>query len=102
VGGACSSNGWRRGTLAGYLIGKPEGKKSLGRPRHSWVDNVKMDLVEIEWSFVEWIGLTRDRDKWRAIVNAVMNFRTLYNVGKLSSGCTTRGLLGNAQLRIVS
>jgi hypothetical protein len=57
------------------LVGKPEGKRPLGRPRRGWVDNVKADLLEIGWSGVDWIGLAQDRDKWRALVNAVMNLR---------------------------
>jgi hypothetical protein len=57
------------------LVGKPEGKRPLGRPRRSWVDNIKMDLLEIGWGGVDWIGLAQDRDKWRALVNAVMNHR---------------------------
>jgi hypothetical protein len=57
------------------LVGKPEGKRPLGRPRRRWVDNIKMDLLEIGWGGVDWIGLAQDRDKWRALVNAVMNFR---------------------------
>jgi hypothetical protein len=55
------------------LVGKPEGKRPLGRPRRRWVDNIKMDLLEIGWGGVHWIGLAQDRDKWRALVNAVMN-----------------------------
>jgi hypothetical protein len=57
------------------LVGKPEGKRLLGRSRRRWVDNIKMDLLEIGWSGVDWIGLAQDRDKWRALVNAVMNLR---------------------------
>jgi hypothetical protein len=56
-------------------VGKPEGKRSLGRPRHRLVDNIKMDLLEIGWGGVDWICLAQDRDKWRALVNAVMNLR---------------------------
>jgi hypothetical protein len=55
------------------LLGKPEGKRSIGRPRCRWVDNIKMDLLEIGWGGVDWIGLAQDRDKWRALVHAVMN-----------------------------
>jgi hypothetical protein len=55
------------------LVGKPEGKRPLGRPRCRWVDNIKMDLLEIGWGSVDWIGLAQDKDKWRALVNAVMN-----------------------------
>jgi hypothetical protein len=57
------------------LVGKPEGKRPLRRPRRRWVDNIKMDLLEIGWGGVDWIGLAQDRDKWRALVNAVMNIR---------------------------
>jgi hypothetical protein len=57
------------------LVGKLEGKRPLGRPRRRWVDNIKMDLLETGWSGVDWVGLAQDRDKWRALVNAVMNFR---------------------------
>jgi hypothetical protein len=57
------------------LVGKPEGKGPLGRPRRKWVDNIKMDLLEIEWGSVDWISLVQVRDKLRALVNVVMNFR---------------------------
>jgi hypothetical protein len=57
------------------LVGKPEGKRPLGRPRRRWVYNIKIDLLEIGWGSVDWIGLAQDRDKWRAHVNAVMNVR---------------------------
>jgi hypothetical protein len=56
-------------------VGKPEGKRPLGRPRHRWVDNIKMDLREIGWAGVDWIDLARDRDQWTAIVDMVMNLR---------------------------
>jgi hypothetical protein len=54
------------------LVGKPEGKRPLGRPRPRWVDNIKMDLREIG---VDWVDLAQDRDHWRALVNTVMNLR---------------------------
>jgi hypothetical protein len=57
------------------LVGKPEGKRPLGRPRRRWIDNIKMDLLEIRLSVVGWIGLTQDRYRWRALVNSVMNIR---------------------------
>jgi hypothetical protein len=56
-------------------VGKPEGKRPLGRPRRRWVDNMKMDPLEIGWGGVDWIGLAQDSDKWRALVDAVMNLR---------------------------
>jgi hypothetical protein len=55
------------------LVGKPEGKRPLGRPRRRWVDNIKMDLREVGWDGREWIDLAQDRDRWRVYVNAVMN-----------------------------
>jgi hypothetical protein len=56
------------------LVRKPEGKRSLRRPRRRWIDNIKMDFLEIEVSVVDWIGLAQDRYSWRALVNSVMNF----------------------------
>jgi hypothetical protein len=57
------------------MVGKPEGKKPLGRPRRRWVDNIRMDLVEVGWGDVDRIGLAQDRDRWRALVNSVLNLR---------------------------
>jgi hypothetical protein len=57
------------------LVGKPEGKRPLGRPRRRWVDNIKMDLTEVGWVGRDWIDLAQDMDRWRAYVNAVMNIR---------------------------
>jgi hypothetical protein len=57
------------------LVGKPEGKRPLGRPRRRWIDNIKMDLVVIGWGGVDSIVLAHDRYRWRALVNAVMNLR---------------------------
>jgi hypothetical protein len=57
------------------LVGKPEGKTPLGRPRCRWVDNIKMDLRETGWDGMDWIELTQDRDQWRALVNTVMNLQ---------------------------
>jgi hypothetical protein len=56
-------------------VGKPEGKRPLGRPRRRWVDNIKMDLREIGRDGVGWIAMAQDRDQWRALVNAVFNLR---------------------------
>jgi hypothetical protein len=55
------------------LVGKSEGKRPLGGPRCSWVDNIKMDIREIGWGSMDWIDLAEDRDQWRALVNTVMN-----------------------------
>jgi hypothetical protein len=57
------------------LVGKPEGKRPLGRPRRRWVDNIKIDVREIVWDGMDWIDLAQDRDQWRALVNTVMNLR---------------------------
>jgi hypothetical protein len=59
----------------GLLVGKPEGKRLLGRLRRRWIDSIKIDLLEIGLSVVDWIGLAQDRYRWRALVNAVMNLR---------------------------
>jgi hypothetical protein len=57
------------------LVGKSEGKRPLGRRRCRWIDKIKMDLLEIGWGGVDWIGVTQDRYRWGALVNAVMNFQ---------------------------
>jgi hypothetical protein len=57
------------------LVGKPEGKRPLGRPRRRWINNIEMDLLEIGLNVVDWIGLTMDRYSWRALVNSIMNLR---------------------------
>jgi hypothetical protein len=58
-----------------WLVGKPEGKRPLGKPRRRWIDNIKMDLLEIGLSVVDWIGLAQDRYRWRAFANSAMNLR---------------------------
>jgi hypothetical protein len=73
--------GWPCNTNVGeeeaciLLVGKPEGKRLLGRPIRRWVDNIRMDIGEVGWGDVDWIGLAKDRNRWRAIVNSVMNLR---------------------------
>jgi hypothetical protein len=57
------------------LVGKPEGKTPLGRQRRRWIDNIKLGLLEIGLSVVDWIGLAQDRYRWRALVNSAMNLR---------------------------
>jgi hypothetical protein len=57
------------------LLKEPEGKGMLGRPRCKWVDNIRMDFVEVGWGVVDWIGLAQDRGRWRALVNSVLNLR---------------------------
>jgi len=79
---------WRRMRWAGHvarvgeergvcrvLVGKPEGKRPLERPRRRWLDNIRMDLQEVGCGYMDWIGLAQDRDGWRRLVNAVMNLR---------------------------
>ena len=56
-------------------MGKPEGKRPLGRPRRRWEDNINMDDQQVEWESMDWIELVQDRERWRALVNAVMNLR---------------------------
>jgi hypothetical protein len=77
------------------LVGKPEGKRPLGRPRHRWVDNVRMDLGEVGWGDVDWIGLAQDRNRWRALVNSMKCWETM-------SGLASSDLSGSAQLHRVS
>jgi len=57
------------------LVGKPEGRRPMGRPRRRWVDNIRMDLQEVRCGYMDWIGLAQDRDGWRRLVSAVMNLR---------------------------
>jgi hypothetical protein len=74
VGGTCGTNGEKRNVYR-IFVGKPEGKRPIGRPRRRWIDNIKLDLSEIGLSVVDWIGLAQDRYRWKALVNAVMNLR---------------------------
>jgi hypothetical protein len=71
MGRACSTNGEKMNVYR-ILVGKPGGKRPLGRPKRRWEDNIKMDLREIG---MDWIDLAQDRDQWRALVNTVMNPR---------------------------
>jgi hypothetical protein len=57
------------------LVGKSESKRPLGRAKRRWVDNIKMDLEEVGWGYVDWISLAQDRNRWRALVNSVLNLR---------------------------
>jgi hypothetical protein len=68
MGMACSTNGEERNAYR-ILVGNPEGKRPLGRPRCRWVDNIKMDLREIGWDGMDWIDLAQDRAQWRVLVN---------------------------------
>jgi hypothetical protein len=66
---------WERRGEYRVLVGKPEGKRPLGRPRHRWVDNIKMDLQEVGCGGMDWIDLAQDRERWKALVNAVINIQ---------------------------
>jgi len=69
------------------LVGKPEGKRPLGRPRRRWVGNIRMDLHEVGCGYMEWIGLAQDRDRWRKLVSVVMNLRVPRNAGNFLTSC---------------
>jgi len=70
--GHAAHMGDRKGVFR-VLLGKPEGKRLLGRPRRRWEDNIKMDIQEVGCGGMDWIEMAQDRDRWRALVNAVMN-----------------------------
>jgi len=78
--GACSTYGGEERLIQGF-DGVNWGKEPFGRPRRRWEDNIKMDLQEVGCGGMDWIELAQDRDRWRALVNAVMNLRVPYNVG---------------------
>jgi hypothetical protein len=63
------------GGVCRVVVGKPEEKRPMGRPRRRWDDNIQLDLHEVGYRGMDWIGLAQDRDSWRALVNAVMNLR---------------------------
>jgi hypothetical protein len=71
---ACSTNGEKRNTYR-LLVVKPEDKRPLGRPRHWWEDNIKIDLGELGFGDVDWVDLAQDRNHWKALVNMVINLR---------------------------
>jgi len=71
------------------LVGKPEGKRPLGRPRRRWEDNIKMDLLEVGGFCGDWMELAQDRDRWRALVSTVMKLRVLKNAGNFLTSCRT-------------
>ena len=69
------------------LVGKPEGRRPLGRSRRRWVDNIRMDLQEVGCGYMDWIGLAQDRDRWRTLVSGVMNLRVPWNAGNFLTSC---------------
>jgi hypothetical protein len=75
--GEASSTKWEKTNAYRLLVGKPEGRRPLGRPRRRWLDNIRMDFVEVEWGDVDWIGLPQDRNRWRALEYTVLTFRVL-------------------------
>jgi hypothetical protein len=84
------------------LVGKSEEKRLIGRPRRRWMDNIKMDLKDIGWGYMDWIDLAQDRDQWRALAGTVMNLWVPWNAGKLLSSCVTGDFSRRAQLHEVS
>ena len=68
MGCACGAYGWGEGVCR-VLVGKPEGKRPLGRPRRRWVDNIRMDHQEVGCGYMDWIGVAQDRDRWRTLVS---------------------------------
>jgi hypothetical protein len=69
------------------LMGRPEGKRPLGRPRRRWEDNIKMDVQEVGGGRGDWMGLGQDRDRWRALVSTVKNLRVQKNAGNFLGSC---------------
>jgi len=86
MGGACGAYGEGRGVYI-ELVGKPEGKRPLGRPRSRWEYNIRMDLQEVECRFMYWIELAQDRDRWRTHLNEAMNLGIPQNAGNFLTGC---------------
>ena len=86
MGWACGAYGWGK-VVYRVLVGKPEGKRPLGRPRRRWVDNIRMELQEVVCGGMDWIRLAQDRDRWRTLVSAVMNFRVPWNAGNFLTSC---------------
>jgi hypothetical protein len=74
MGRSCGEKGEKRNAYR-LFVGKPDGKRPLGRPRRRWMDNIWMDIAEVGWGDVDWIGLVQDRNRWRARVNSVSNLR---------------------------
>ena len=86
MGWTCGAYGRGEGVYR-FLVGKPEGKRPLGRTRRRWVDNIRMDLQEVGCGYMDWIGLVQDRDRWRTLVSALMNLRVPWNAGNFLTSC---------------
>jgi hypothetical protein len=97
MGGACSTNGEKRNACR-ILVGKPKGSRPLLRPRHRWVNNIKMDLREIGWDGVDWIDVTQNRNEWWVLVNTVVKIQVPHNARNFLSGYTISSFSRRAQL----
>ena len=86
MGWPCGGYGWEEGVYR-FLVGKPEGRRPLGRPRRRWVNNIRMYLQEVGCGYKDWIGLAQERDRWRTLVSAVMNFRIPWTTGNFLTSC---------------
>ena len=86
MGWTCGAYGGEERGVYRVLVGKPERKRPLGRPRRRWVDNIRMDLQEVGCGYMDWIGLAQDRDSRRAFVSAVMKLRVPWNAGNFLTG----------------
>jgi hypothetical protein len=82
----------------GLLVGKSEGKRPLGRPRRGLLDNIEMDLGEIGWSSVYWIGLSQDKEQWRILFNAAMTLWIVQIIGKILSFCAVGAISRKVQV----
>jgi hypothetical protein len=86
MGWACCAYRWGEG-LYRFLVGKPEGRRPLRRPRRRWVDNIRLDLQEMGWGYMGWIGLAQDRDRWWPLASALMNLGIPWNEGNFLTSC---------------
>ena len=86
MGWVCGAYGRGEGVYR-VLVGKPEGRRPLARPRRRWADNIRTDLQDVGCGYMDWIGLAQDRDRWRTLVSAVMNLRAPWNAGNFLTSC---------------
>jgi len=86
MGWACGTYGWGNGVYR-VLVGKPKGRRPLGRPRRRWVNSIGTDLQDVGCKYMDWIGMAKDRDRWRKLVSAVMNLRVPWNAGNSLTSC---------------